>query len=164
MVQTITEVRKIISLPEEEYETGISSTKLTPSLVTAFVKGSHSSHYGNDVIGYYLNNDTSWRFWEVRQPFKAKQTFLGLRLLAECPTILDDTPCACFYVMSDSEDATVRHYLESLVDSGFTNAAERRLALLAEYDKQYSDYVENFLQPRLNKLSETKSCNKQEAV
>ena len=134
-MQRIERIIDIFSLPEKEYRLVGSTVKLVPSFAIAKAISVMSSTSTEDKIGFHLSSDesaTHSRFWEIHCPIDPVQAFLALKLLRKCPSVEDDTLCACFYAMRPKIDDTARHYLNSLKESGFYNVEEYRSKLLSE--------------------------------
>ncbi len=143
MLQTITEVKTLFSFPEKEYKLAGGVALLTPSLSVANVTGRIPTNE-SEKIGFLLRsrNGANDRFWELHYPVDTAQTYLGLKLLSECPVVEEDTLCACYYAMGDELNDTARHYIASLKDSGFKNVEKCRLKLLNEnFEKHYFSKV-----------------------
>ena len=149
MVRTILETKVLFSLPEKEYKLAGGTAKLVPSLATIRTKSVIKKDGDDPTIGLYLGSagsSLSTAFWEIHySPLNTIQAYRALKLLERCPTVEDDTLCACYYVMSRELDETVKHYLYSLERSGFTNAKECREAILAEKISEHY-FVDAFLQ------------------
>lgn len=147
MRENIIGAELLFSFAAKSYRICGNTTKYVPALAVVSTKSSamRGSEHKTGFYLYPVGGSTGVHFWELRHPIDDPQTYLGLRLLAECPSICDDTLCACFYAMSEHIDETTSHYLKSLESSGFSNVKERRLQLLAEKDsnpRPFRDYLE----------------------
>ena len=136
MVQREMQITTLLSFPEKEYNLGGYSTiVLVPSIVLAYIDKRSSYGDSNPKVGYNLcppNSTFSYKFWEIHCPLNAKQAINGLRLLAECPKIVDDTLCACYYASNCTKDSTTNRYIDSLKTSGFPDVEKHRARILNE--------------------------------
>lgn len=157
MIKMPTETVRVVSLPEGQHHLGSNTLQsLVPSIAISFASSRFGSNDRNAFIGYELRSADGQtlvhRFWEIKPPVCPQQAIRGLKLLADCPSIEDDTLCACYYAASHELSETTSHYLKSLKDSGFHHVEEYRERLLAEdlastpnYEKLVKILAENHI-------------------
>ena len=138
MIKMPTETVRVISLPEGQYCLGNNGALqlLVPSIAISFTSSRFNNSDNNTFIGYDLRSADglalTHRFWEIKSPVRPQQTIRGLKLLADCPSIEDDTLCACYHAANRELSETTLHYLKSLKDAGFHHVEEYREKLLSE--------------------------------
>lgn len=137
MIKMPTETVRVISLPEGQYRLGSDALQfLVPSIAISFTSSRLNNDDSNAFIGYDLRSadglTLAHRFWEIKSPIRPQQTIRGLKLLADCPSVEDDTLCACYYAADRELSETTLHYLKSLKDAGFHHVEEYRERLLSE--------------------------------
>lgn len=131
------ETVRVISLPEGQYRLGNGALQcLVPSIAVSFTSPRFNNSDSNTIIGYDLRSADglalTHRFWDIKTPVRPQQMIRGLKLLADCPSIEDDTLCACYYAADRELSETTSHYLKSLKDAGFHHVEEYRERLLSE--------------------------------
>lgn len=137
MIKMPKETVRVISLPEGQYRLGSGALLfLVPSIAVSFTSPRFNDSDSNTFIGYDLRSadglTLARRFWEIKPPVRPQQTIRGLKLLADCPSVEDDTLCACYYAADRELSETTLHYLKSLKDAGFHHVEEYRERLLSE--------------------------------
>lgn len=147
MIQRITMLRILFSLPKKEHRVSNAKINLTPS-IAVFQSPNH--FMCTDNIGLYLspiNGDSLYtKLWIIHSPIMTVQALRALRLLDKCPIIDDYALCACYYAMRRDLDDTARHYIASLKGSGFIDIEDHRKSILADkINRPY--FIENILNP-----------------
>ena len=137
MLQKPTQIIRVVSLPEKQYDLGGTiPALLAPSIVIAFMRSSFDSNDNDARVGLEVHSADGKtlcrKFWEIQPPVKLRQAIRSLKLLEMCSRIEDDTLCACYYAASRNLDETTRRYICSLKHGGFTNIESCREQILKD--------------------------------